>query len=195
MLGKNVNYEKIYTEGITKITADDFVYAKALGYSIKLLAMSRETESGAMAMVAPFMIGGENPLCMVNDVFNAILVRGNMLGDSMYYGKGAGKLPTASAVVADIIECARNQGRFLPCFWEQEDAVLTDISELKRSFFVRADASEKEALEAAFPGGTVVALESRSDIGYVTLPVKEKDFAAKYAELGDKVSGRIRIEA
>ena len=195
MLGKNVNYEKIYTEGITKITADDFVYAKALGYSIKLLAMSRVTESGAMAMVAPFMIGGENPLCMVNDVFNAILVRGNMLGDSMYYGKGAGKLPTASAVVADIIECARNQGRFLPCFWEQEDAVLTDISELKRSFFVRADASEKEALEAAFPGGTVVALESRSDIGYVTLPVKEKDFAAKYAELGDKVSGRIRIEA
>lgn len=195
MLGKNVNYEKIYTEGITKIAADDFVYAKALNKSIKLLAMSKETEEGTLAMVSPFMIDAENPLYMVSGVFNAVLVRGNMLGDSMYYGRGAGKLPTASAVVGDVIECARNQGRFLPCFWDGEEAALADISELKRSFFVRALASEKAALEESFPGGAVVALEGREDIGYVTLPVKEKEFAEKYAALGDRVLGRIRIES
>ena len=195
MLGKNVNYEKIYTEGITKITADDFVYAKALGRSIKLLAMSKVTEAGNIAMVAPCMIDSENPLYMVNGVFNAVLVKGNMLGDSMYYGRGAGKLPTASAVVSDVIECARNQGRFLPCFWDAEDAALADISELKRSFFVRAAKDAAKALEEAFPGGRFVEIADREDIGYVTLPVKEKDFAAKYAELGDKVYGRIRIEA
>lgn len=194
MLGKNVNYEKIYTEGITKITADDFVYAKALGKAIKLLAMSKVTEAGDIAMVSPFMIDSDNPLYMVNGVFNAVLVKGNMLGDSMYYGRGAGKLPTASAVVSDVIECARNQGRFLPCFWEQEDAVLEDISKLQRSFFIRASKKARADLEAAFPGGRFVEPEGREDIGYVTLPVKEKDFASKYAALGNKVYGRIRIE-
>ena len=173
---------------------DDFVYAKAMGKTIKLLAMSKETAEGNMAMVAPFLIDSENPLYMVDDVFNAVLVRGNMLGDSMYYGRGAGKLPTASAVVSDVIECARNQGRFLPCFWEQEDAVLVDISKVKRSFFVRAKGTEKAALEEAFPGGSFITLKGRDDIGYVTRPVREDEFAEKYAVLGDKVYGRVRIE-
>ncbi|MDE5950592.1 MAG: homoserine dehydrogenase, partial [Acetatifactor sp.] len=93
MTGQNVSYENIYTEGISKITADDFVYARAAGRSIKLLAMSKDTPEGTLAMVAPCMITPENPLYMVSGVFNAVCVRGNMLGDSMYYGKGAGKLP------------------------------------------------------------------------------------------------------
>ncbi len=194
MLGMNVNYEKIYTEGITKITADDFVYAKAMGKSIKLLAMSKATKDGSMAMVSPCMINSENPLYMVNGVFNAVLVKGNMLGDSMYYGRGAGKLPTASAVVADVVECARNQGRFLPCFWDAKDAELADISELERVFFVRAKKDAAKDLEAAFPGGEWIIVDGREDIGYVTMPVKEKEFASKYTSLGDKVYGRIRIE-
>ena len=194
MLGMNVNYEKIYTEGITKITADDFVYAKAMGKSIKLLAMSKATNNGSMAMVSPCMINSENPLYMVNGVFNAVLVKGNMLGDSMYYGRGAGKLPTASAVVADVVECARNQGRFLPCFWDAKEADLADISELERVFFVRAKKDATKDLEAALPGGEWVIVEGREDIGYVTMPVNEKEFASKYTSLGDKVYGRIRIE-
>jgi len=194
MLGKNVNYEKIYTEGITRITADDFVYAKAMGRSIKLLAMSKETEAGEMAMVAPFLIDSDHPLYMVDGVFNAVLVRGNMLGDSMYYGRGAGKLPTASAVVSDVIECARNQGRFLPCFWDQEEASLVDISEVKRSFFIRAKAEQRAVLEEVFPGGSFIILKGRNDVGYVTEPIKEKEFAEKYAALGDGVYGRIRME-
>ncbi len=195
MVGKNVKYEDIYTEGITKITADDFVYAKAMGKSIKLLAMSKALEQGTLAMVSPCMIDSTYPLYMVQDVFNAILVKGNMLGDSMYYGRGAGKLATASAVVADVIECARNMGRTLPIFWDAENEQLVDIAEVERAFFVRAKVEARADVEAAFAGGESVVVAGRDDFGYVTPVMKEKDFAAKYEALGDKVLGRIRIEA
>lgn len=195
MLGKTVDSEKLYTEGITKITSDDFVYAKAANCSVKLLSMSRNFEDGStLAMVAPCMISKENPLAMVNGVFNAVLVTGNMLGDSMYYGKGAGKLPTASAVVADVIDCARHQGKVITCFWDKEEAKLADVSETERAFFVRAKAHSVKDLEAAFPGGRVLTVEGRTqDVGYFTPVMKEKDFFAKYEKLGDSVLGRIRL--
>lgn len=195
MVGKNVKYEDIYTEGITKITADDFVYAKAMGKSIKLLAMSKALEQGTLAMVSPCMIDSENPLYMVQNVFNAILVKGNMMGESMYYGKGAGKLATASAVVGDVIECARNMDRTLPIFWDAENEQLVDIAEVERSFFVRAKKEAMADVEAAFAGGEIVEVAGRDDFGFVTPVMKEKDFAAKYEALGDKVITRIRIEA
>lgn len=204
MLGRNVDSEKIYTEGITKITAADFVYAKAAGKSVKLLGMSKavDTPDGllqgdtVMAMVAPFMISQDNPLYMVSGVFNAVCVRGNMLGDSMYYGKGAGKLPTASAVVSDVIDCARHLGKVIMCFWDREEAILADIGEVERSFFVRARTQAREAVEEAFPGGNVVTVPERTeDFGYFTKVMKEKDFAEKYESLGDQVLGRIRVEA
>ena len=105
-----MNYEKIVTQGITHISAMDFEYAKAAGKSIKLLAISKLEGEQLLAMVAPAMIDKESPLSMINGVFNGVLVTGNMLGDSMYYGKGAGKLPTASAVVGDVVECAKHLG-------------------------------------------------------------------------------------
>ena len=111
MKGEHVHYEDIYTEGITKISQADFAYAKKLNHSIKLLALSKDTDDGFFAMVAPFMIPKEHPLYSVKDVFNAVYVHGNMLGDSMYYGRGAGKLPTASAVVSDVVDCARHPGK------------------------------------------------------------------------------------
>ena len=194
MLGKTVDSEKIYTEGITKITAADFVYAKAMGRSIKLFGMSRNTENETWAMVSPFMISNENPLHMVSGVFNAICVRGNMLGDSMYYGRGAGKLPTASAVVGDVVDCARNQGKTLPCLWDAEEAVLSDIGEVERSFFIRVKADALDDVKAAFPGGEVIAVDGRAeDKGYVTAALKEKEFAAKCEALGDSVLNRIRM--
>ncbi len=194
MTGKNVKYENIYTEGITRITADDFVYAKAAGMAVKIFGMSKNTENGTLAMVAPFMIDTDYPLYMVNDVFNGVFVRSNMLGDSMYYGRGAGKLPTASAVVGDVVECARNIGNNVPVFWDAEEAKLVDIAEVCRSFFVRADVSAKADVLAAFPGGKEVEIEGRDDFGYFTQEMKEKDFAAKYEALGDKVFMRIRVE-
>lgn len=195
MVGKTVNYEDIYTEGITKITVDDFVYAKAMGKSIKLLAMSKALENGTLAMVSPCMIDAGNPLYMVQDVFNAVLVTGNMLGDAMFYGKGAGKLATASAVVGDVVECARNMGTTLPIFWDAEVEKLVDIAEVERAFFVRAKVADKAAVLEAFAGAEVVEAEGRDDFALVTSVMKEKDFAAKYEALGDKVITRIRIEA
>ncbi len=195
MTGQNVCYENIYTEGISGITADDFVYARAAGKSIKLLAMSRDTPEGTLAMVSPCMISEENPLYMVSGVFNAVCVRGNMLGDSMYYGKGAGKLPTASAVVSDVVDCARHQGRTIMCFWNREEAKLADIREVERRFFVRAKADAAPDVEEAFPGAERIVVEGpRQDCGYFTPPIKEKEFAARYEALGDKVLGRIRLE-
>lgn len=195
MTGQNVSYENIYTEGITRISADDFAYARAAGRSIKLLAMSKDTPQGTLAMVAPCMITADNPLFMVSGVFNAVCVRGNMLGDSMYYGKGAGKLPTASAVVSDVVDCARHQGKTIMCFWSRDEAKMVDIGDVERGFFVRAKAEAAPDVEAAFPGAERIVVEGRSqDCGYFIPPIKEKDFAAKYEALEDKVFSRIRLE-
>ncbi|MCM1119211.1 MAG: homoserine dehydrogenase [bacterium] len=196
MTGRNVSYEKIYTEGISQITAEDFVYARAAGRSIKLLAMSKDTPEGTLAMVAPCMITADNPLFMVSGVFNAVCVRGNMLGDSMYYGRGAGKLPTASAVVSDVVDCARHQGKTIMCFWSQEEEKLVDISEVERGFFVRARADAALDVEKAFPGAERIETgEEREDCGYFIPPIKEKEFAVRYEALGDRVLSRIRLEA
>ena len=194
MLCKNVNYEQIYTEGITKITTDDFAYTKFMNKTIKLLAMSRETQKGALAMVAPFIIDNTHPLYMGSDVFNAVCVRGNMLGDSMYYGRGAGKLPTASAVVSDVIDCARHQGTTIMCFWDNEEAQLIDIGEVERSFFIRAKREALPVLKEVFEGGQEILIEGRNDVGYITLPIQEKVFKTKYEALNDSVYSRIRIE-
>lgn len=195
MMGKNVDSEKIFTEGITKITADDFRYAKAAGKTIKLLGMSRALdEDTALAMVAPFMISKEHPLSMVNDVFNAVFVTGNMLGDSMYYGRGAGKLPTASAVVADVVDCARHQGKSVICFWDKEEVKLADAADTERSFFIRVNANEKAAVEKAFPGSEAVVVEGRNaDAGYITTVMTEKEFYEKCAKLGNAVLSTIRL--
>lgn len=105
--GQQVDFEDIHTEGITKITPTDIKYAQAMGRAIKLLATSKKGPKGYTAIVAPFLLPASHPLYAVNGVFNAIFVHGNVLGDAMFYGSGAGKLPTASAVVADVVEMAK----------------------------------------------------------------------------------------
>ena len=198
MTGKNVDYQKIYTEGITKITARDFAYAGAMGMSIKLLALSRKMGEETLAMVAPFLISEESPLHMVSGVFNAIMVKGNMLGDSMFYGRGAGKLPTASAVVADVVDCARHIGETLMCFWDAEEAALMSIDDVERKFFFRAKAGNGERLKKLFGEGLQEINLSgvTEETGYVTGVMKEKEFAALYEQLADiTVGSRIRIEA
>ena len=117
--GQQVDFQDIHTEGITKITATDIKYAKALGRSIKLLASSYQTGDSYCALVAPFMLEPTHPLYNVNDVFNAVFVHGNVLGDAMFYGSGAGKLPTASAVVADIVEIAKHLDENIPVDFTQ----------------------------------------------------------------------------
>jgi homoserine dehydrogenase len=119
--GKFIDYENVYTEGITKITPEDMEYAQKLGMTIKLLATSRKVgEDSFYAMVAPFLVGPKNPLYSVNDVFNSVFVHGNMLGDAMFYGSGAGKLPTASAVVADVVDEAKHLHEDVMASWSEE---------------------------------------------------------------------------
>lgn len=193
MIGRNVDSEKIFTEGITKVTADDFVYAKAAGKTIKLLGRSVAVdENEVQAMVAPFMIDKKHPLAMVNDVFNAVFVTGNMLGDSMYYGRGAGKLPTASAVVSDVVDCARHLGKVIMCFWDKEDAKLVDVSEVERQFYVRVTADMKEKAVDLF-GGELLTVPGRQDVAIFTRTMKEKEFAAVCEVLKDGVLSKLRL--
>lgn len=196
MTGKNVDYNQIYTEGITKITSRDFAYAKAMGMSIKLLALSKEIGEDTLAMVAPCLISAEHPLHMVSGVFNAVFVKGNMLGDSMYYGRGAGKLPTASAVVSDVIDCARHIGKVIMCFWDNEDAKLLSIDDIERKFFFRIKSGSEEKAGALFKAAELIRLpEAPEECGIVTPVMKEKEFAALYEQLGDaRIGARIRME-
>ncbi len=192
MCGKNVKYQDIYTEGITKITPADFVYAHAMGKTIKLLAQSKEKDGHFYAMVAPFMISKSHPLYMVNDVFNAVCVHGNMLGDSMYYGRGAGKLPTASAVVSDVVDCARHIGKVIMCFWDAQDVTLTNIDQASRRFFVRvAQDQESKALQV-FESVSVIEASVPGEFAFVTDEMTEKEFNQKAEEVG--IISRIRIE-
>lgn len=197
MTGKTVDYKEIYTEGITKISAIDFLYAKKMGKAIKLFALSRETQEGYYAMVAPFMIGDEHPLFSVSGVYNGVLVHGNMVDDTMYYGRGAGKLPTASAVVSDVIDCARHQGKTVTCLWDMERLELISKDNAKRRFFVRLKGEAEERLEEIHRilGHTEVILVEgiQNEFGIITSAMSEKEFEEKL-KLIEGIRTRIRLE-
>lgn len=190
--GQQVDFEEIYTEGITKITAADIRYAKAMGRAIKLLATSRKTEEGYCAMVAPFMLAQGHPLYNVNDVFNAIFVHGNVLGDAMFYGSGAGKLPTASAVVADIVDIAKHLHKHILISWSSRKLDLVDYKQAESRFFVRTT-KEKEEIQKAFGNVEFVEAEGISgETGFLTEVMVEEAFAQKASVLGD-ILQRIRV--
>lgn len=193
--GQQVDFEEIYTEGITKITAEDIRYAESMGRRIKLLATGKKVNGDVFCMVAPFLLDKEHPLYSVNDVFNAIFVHGNMLGDSMFYGSGAGKLPTASAVVADVIDAIR-QKEHLPVQWKQEKLALTDISNAGRRFFVRVKGNLKQAKElfgdAIEQGWCVKNTIVDGECGFITPEITEREFREK-AEKLDGLVHSIRL--
>ncbi len=194
--GKQVDYEDIYTEGITKITDVDIKYAKALGASIKIFGSSKNVDGKVYAKVAPVMINAAHPLYMVNDVFNGIFVKGNMVGDLMFYGSGAGKLPTASAVVGDVVAAAKNLETNVPVIWEKDKLEIADIKDASQRFFVRLS-GDKAANEAkvAEAFGTVQVVDAgiADEYAFITEEVKEGEFAKKAEELGNVVS-RIRVD-
>ncbi|MCR4750212.1 MAG: homoserine dehydrogenase [Lachnospiraceae bacterium] len=192
MTGKTVNYESIYTEGITKLTGTDFEYAKKLGKSIKLLAIAENKEEGLSAMVAPFMIGQDHPLNGVNDVFNAIYITGNKVDDLMFYGRGAGMLPTASAVVSDVVECAKNIGRNISFTWTDEKAVLADAKNTVRSFFVRVKENFTADAKALFGDMTEVDAKD-GEYAFITAEMSEREFDDKIVKL-EGVLNIIRVE-
>ena len=191
--GKFVDFQEIPTEGITKITAMDMKYAKELGMTVKLLGTSRKVGDQVYAQVAPYLVGPSSQLYSVNDVFNGIFVHGNMLGDAMFYGSGAGKLPTASAVVADIIEEAKNLNKNVMYGLSEEKMDLMSVDNVEERYFVRHQGTEKD-VEAVF-GNVEQVVEGIVDgeIGFITWKMTYGEFQKKVEELG-KVAQTIRVK-
>ncbi len=150
--GKSVDSDKIPTEGITKITLADIAYAASMNCEIKLLGMTNKEANGVYARVCPVIIPSDNPLAGIDDVFNGILVKGDAIGDVMFYGRGAGKLPTASAVVADIIDIVKHKDKNIRFEWSEcTDGYLLDPNTQKYKYYIRLKASD--AATATVPGG------------------------------------------
>lgn len=195
LYGQNVNYEQIYTEGITKITPVDFLYAKAIGCKIKLIGLSVSSEDGDFAMVSPRLVEEESPIACVHDVFNGIQIHSNMLDTSMYYGRGAGKLPTASAVVGDVVECAKHLHESGIPVWKENEKVLKGIEAFKQKYLVRVQGTMEEskvAIEAAFGKVEYVELsEVPGEFGVLTDVMSEKAYGEAVKKISN-VLGMIR---
>lgn len=181
--GKQVDYEDIYTEGITKISSDDINYAKALDAQIKLLGTSKMVDGKIYSMVAPFMIGKDHPLANVNGVFNGIFIHGNVLGDTMFYGRGAGKLPTASAVVADVVDAVKHQGTNVMTIWDEEKIELGNIRDFTCKFFVTVRNNGESTLAKIrenFSNVKFIMLDGKEDeIPFLTDVITEGEFEDK----------------
>ena len=192
--GMQVDFEDIYTEGISKITHTDIKYAKAMGARIKLFASSiRSNDSHVYAMVAPVLIKANHPLYSVNDVFNGIFVRGNVIGDVMFYGSGAGKLPTASAVVADVVDAAKHFGKNIWTIWSSKKLELTDINRVQHKFFVRVQGSSealKEQISSLFgPVEEITVPGIENEYAFVTGEIEEQDLK----EIKKKIDGVLSV--
>ena len=195
--GKFLNFENVYTEGITKITPEDMEYAREMGRSIKLLGTSKKLgDDSFYALVAPFLVGQENPLYGVKGVFNSIFVHGNMLGDAMFYGSGAGKLPTASAVAADVVEAAKHLHDTSPNNWSNEEMTLMEPDSVEGRFFVRVKDTSLDEVDKAF-GKVEAVIEPDSlpeEFGFITRLMTQGEYKARVKALGENVLGMIRVK-
>ena len=178
--GKTVRYEDIPCEGISRITTADFGYTRAMKMAIKLLGVSRKSQDGSLSVrTAPFFVREDHPLHSVQGVFNGVFVHGNMVDDLMFYGRGAGKFPTASAVVSDVMECAKNIGRNVSFNWTDEIMALADSTEDSYRYFVRVDDSEAAVAAYTFKAANKVSFEGAPDgeTAFMTAEMTEKEFA------------------
>ncbi len=197
--GKHVYPDNIHTEGITNISLEDVAYANRWGGVIKLIGDVKNTGNGMLDIfVAPMLISEESQLSGIDDVFNGILVRGDATGDVVFYGKGAGKLPTASAVVADIVDCIKHINARKYLFWSDCDGSnVLPYDESISAMYVRANGSIKTA-QSVFNKITQLHRENapENEIAFTTGEMKIKDFNEKIKELkenGVEVLNTIRI--
>lgn len=200
--GKHVFPEDIYMQGITKISLTDVEYAKEWGGVIKLIGRAKKLGDGKIsAVVTPAFVKNGSQLASTNDVFNAILVRGDAVGDVVFYGRGAGKLPTASAVVADVIDCAQHLEKRKDFGWESgtPDYVI-DYNEIETAVFVRAKAQDRktaaETIDSAFSGVKFIekAGADEDEIAFVTPVLKESRIEEILNSLGSlDILSKIRI--
>lgn len=194
--GANVEASDVYTEGITSISDVDMKYASKMGMVIKLFGTSRmDQDRRVFAMVAPALVKPDHPLYHVDDVMNGILVRGEVIGDLMFYGAGAGKLPTASAVVADVIDEACNMDRSIMRRWTKEKLELEDFRSCRNQFFVRIKGNteeNKQKIRELFGTEKYIELPGMDEFAFQTEEMEEAAFEEKAREAGC-VQNRIRI--
>jgi len=182
-----VTFNQVYTEGITKITAEDIKYAKEFGYVIKLLGLARNTPDGIEVKVHPMLIDENHPLATVRDSFNAVFVHGEASDDTMFMGRGAGQMPTASAVMGDIIDVCRNIvhgscGKIgCSCY---KELPVKDISETKSKFFLRIEALDKQGVLA-----NIASVLGNNDVSIAQVVQKSrKDGVAELVIITDVVA-------
>ena len=193
--GKHIYPDNVYTKGISEITLDDVKYTDSLNYVIKLIGDVKKTEDGKLdIMVAPMLLSKDCILSDINDVFNGILVKGDCTGDVMFYGKGAGKLPTASAVVADVVDCAKHLKARKRIFWTDSDgSQVASYKDSKTAMYIRV-AGKGEMAQSLFPDSEIMKAD-----GNTVLMTQEYKFGeieekiAKLNENGEKVLSAIRI--
>ncbi len=193
--GKHLDYTKIHTEGITKISTEDFKYADALGVSIKLVGTTKKEGDTLYSFVAPMMLDENHPLSGIHDVFNGIFVHGNVVDDIMFYGRGAGKLPTASAVVSDVVDEVKHMGKNIMASWDAEALPIGDFRDAVNRFFVRvsADSITKEEVQKLFGDVTYVTAEGvDGELAFITSAMTEGSFADITAKI-DKIFSIIRV--
>ena len=190
--GSQVDYEDIHTEGITQITKTDIAYAKAMDAAIKLLGSSKR-QGKIYAQVAPVLVRSDHPLYGVNDVFNAIFVKGNVLGEVMFYGRGAGKLPTASAVVSDVIDAVKHKNTNIMTLWSSKKLELGCFEDSSSRFFVRVPERERGQAQKLFQADGFQEIKTEGITGeyaFLTGVLTEREYAKKAEELS--VLNRIR---
>ncbi len=200
--GKHIYPDAVHTEGITKITAADVEYAAVWGGVIKLIGSVKKLDKDTIdIIVAPMFVPGNSQLANIDDVFNGVMVRGDCTGDVVFYGKGAGKLPTASAVVADIVDSIKHIKTRKYLSWADSDnSSVLPFEKSVRAMYVRGVTDDREAAydKAAAVFGDIHRLSKdnapEDEIAFITEPLPYEEFESKLNELSEiKAESVIRI--
>ena len=196
--GKHVYPKQVYTEGITNVSLDDVSIAGTAGYAIKLIGKTVHLsgEGKVFTTVYPALVRSKSQIGNVDGVYNAVMVRGDAIGDVVFYGQGAGKLPTASAVVADVIDCAKHlTTRKLVCWEDGSDDYVKDYKLDKIAMYVRVASDDLAACESSAKAvfGDINVISREGALAFITPVMPECDFDEKIKEVSGEVKAKIRV--
>lgn len=198
IFGKHVYPDWVHCEGITKLTLEDVAYAESWGGAVKLIGSVKRLDDGRiLPMVAPRFVCSGNQLSHIDDVFNGIMVYGDGFDEVMFYGRGAGKLPTASAVLGDVIDCAKHHSTVLSQMWEDsaDNSFIADYKDDIVAMYVRVKGAGKADITKLFGDVEFITRDAQpaDELAFITPAQKEKETDEKLVSLGDKVLGKIRV--
>lgn len=196
--GKHVYPDYIHTEGITAITKADVEYAEVWGGKVKLIGSVKKCANGKiLPMVRPAFVCNDMQLSNISDVFNGITVYGDGFDEVMFYGRGAGKLPTASAVLGDVIDCARLSGTSVSQTWEDSENAdfIEDYKNDTVAMYVRTSGADKAQIEKLFGDVEYLVKDNapEGEIAFITPELVEKDIDEKLSALNGEILGKIRV--